>query len=528
MNTKEIFNKMKEENKMQEELLKQKIIEGNDALKKKLDKIKKDMEKISIYSHVNYETIKTPPLIEPPDINDKPLYQKNNNSHLLKAVQGEDECKENIDEEGIKTAKNEFTLNNQKTIEDNLNDDLYLEEKVKETNNQPKLFPHKSSEAQIKYNQMSKDNKLLNDTNKTLKCNEIDSINEKPSSNNHSNTIKQNQITLNTKSNNLEECQQKQYLNKDGIKSSSGKTKPKTKNEVSKSNKRHMSDQHEITYSLNNNIPNQIKSGQEAKHYAESYNNEQEQLRDHDSDKENPLIYEQPILKSKEKAKPKRKATTQNQSNTNIQLLEENTHNSNNNSNRNDNITKSSKSAIFQGQDHNYNQSNNNTGNDFYSNYDNNNLNNQTNSYLNNNNSQMHTGREYYQENNICKNEIDKNTKVLMNTNQVDDSQCESSNNTKNNFYNTNKSSKTGFNQNYNTNNNHYYNSNDYSNADSSLKEKGQKPNQNNINTGSPQIASKSFAQKYNNTPSIGFGRTNPNALSNSSYSDIQKQLKQE
>ena len=61
MNSQEVFAKMKEENKAQEEKLAQKIMEGNENLKKTLQKIKKDMEKISLYSNVNYDSFKNDP-----------------------------------------------------------------------------------------------------------------------------------------------------------------------------------------------------------------------------------------------------------------------------------------------------------------------------------------------------------------------------------------------------------------------------------------------------------------------------------
>lgn len=57
MACKEMFEKMREESKMHEELLNQKIKEGNDKLKGILQKIKHEMEKISIYSTTNYEAL---------------------------------------------------------------------------------------------------------------------------------------------------------------------------------------------------------------------------------------------------------------------------------------------------------------------------------------------------------------------------------------------------------------------------------------------------------------------------------------
>ena len=55
MNAKEIFLKMKEDNLKNEVNLAKKINDGNENLKNSLSKIKKNMEKVSIYSNVNYD-----------------------------------------------------------------------------------------------------------------------------------------------------------------------------------------------------------------------------------------------------------------------------------------------------------------------------------------------------------------------------------------------------------------------------------------------------------------------------------------
>ena len=56
MDSKEIFFKMREDNKRQEEELAKKIMDGNENLRNTLARIKRDMEKISIHSNVNYDT----------------------------------------------------------------------------------------------------------------------------------------------------------------------------------------------------------------------------------------------------------------------------------------------------------------------------------------------------------------------------------------------------------------------------------------------------------------------------------------
>lgn len=64
MACKEIFDKLKEGTNLQEEILNKKIKEGNENLKNILQKIKHEMEKISIYSSVNYEGVKTTNITE--------------------------------------------------------------------------------------------------------------------------------------------------------------------------------------------------------------------------------------------------------------------------------------------------------------------------------------------------------------------------------------------------------------------------------------------------------------------------------
>ena len=55
MNAKDIFVKMKEDNLKNEINLAKKINDGNENLKKTLFKIKKNMEKVFLYSNVNYD-----------------------------------------------------------------------------------------------------------------------------------------------------------------------------------------------------------------------------------------------------------------------------------------------------------------------------------------------------------------------------------------------------------------------------------------------------------------------------------------
>ena len=59
----DFYNKLIEENKEQERKLHQRMMEGNENLKRTLKKIKKDMEKVSLYSNVNYDAFKSDPQI---------------------------------------------------------------------------------------------------------------------------------------------------------------------------------------------------------------------------------------------------------------------------------------------------------------------------------------------------------------------------------------------------------------------------------------------------------------------------------
>ena len=79
MDSKEIFFKMREDNKRQEEELAKKIMDGNENLRNTLARIKRDMEKISIHSNVNYDTF------QPQNYNNNEInyntFQYNNNEY---------------------------------------------------------------------------------------------------------------------------------------------------------------------------------------------------------------------------------------------------------------------------------------------------------------------------------------------------------------------------------------------------------------------------------------------------------------
>ena len=92
MACKEIFDKLKEETNLQEEILNKKIKEGNENLKNILQKIKHEMEKISIYSSVNYEGVKTTNITE----------EEKNQNNLPESVQ---QTKEDITQVNLPLAQ---------------------------------------------------------------------------------------------------------------------------------------------------------------------------------------------------------------------------------------------------------------------------------------------------------------------------------------------------------------------------------------------------------------------------------------
>jgi hypothetical protein len=99
MESREIFLKMREDNKKQEEELAKKIMEGNENLRNTLARIKKDMEKISIHSNVNYDSF-DPNNIEKKEIkynsipNNKSNYINYHNYHSNNSKENLEEIKE--------------------------------------------------------------------------------------------------------------------------------------------------------------------------------------------------------------------------------------------------------------------------------------------------------------------------------------------------------------------------------------------------------------------------------------------------
>jgi hypothetical protein len=112
MDTQEIFNKIKEENIKYEKNIVNRIMEGNENLKKTLAKIKKEMEKLSIHSNFNYDSLKN-------DYKKDKIFKKKetkNNPNIqiihLNKIENKNEKKEK--------EKNEIKIENQIQEQNNL------------------------------------------------------------------------------------------------------------------------------------------------------------------------------------------------------------------------------------------------------------------------------------------------------------------------------------------------------------------------------------------------------------------------
>ena len=139
MDVMELFNKIKEQNYKYEQRIANRIMEGNENLKNTLAKIKKDMEKLSIHSNVNYETIKNDYKREQnfqmsnlnPNykiINSNSIESDNENIENNNEINFNNHYENNKDnlrdyqnEEEKSLIKEEFTNNNNKLINENLN-----------------------------------------------------------------------------------------------------------------------------------------------------------------------------------------------------------------------------------------------------------------------------------------------------------------------------------------------------------------------------------------------------------------------
>ena len=139
MDTQQIFNKIKEENIKYEKNIANRIMEGNENLKKTLAKIKKEMEKLSIHSNVNYESLKN-------DYKKEKIFKiKENNSNIEIINLNKIEKKNKIKD------KNEIKLENQFQQQNNLGFDKEESSITEEfLNNQNKIINNQNMISSIR------------------------------------------------------------------------------------------------------------------------------------------------------------------------------------------------------------------------------------------------------------------------------------------------------------------------------------------------------------------------------------------
>ena len=143
MDSKEIFFKMREDNKRQEEELAKKIMDGNENLRNTLAKIKRDMEKISIHSNVNYDTF------QPQNYNNNEInyntFQYNNNQYDNYKFGNNNQ--ENLNE--IKEVKEENNSNYTHQYKQESTEFTYDKSTSKYIRDSPTSYNYKLSEASI-------------------------------------------------------------------------------------------------------------------------------------------------------------------------------------------------------------------------------------------------------------------------------------------------------------------------------------------------------------------------------------------
>ena len=419
MNSQEVFAKMKEENKIQEEKLAQKIMEGNENLKKTLQKIKKDMEKISLYSNVNYDSFKN-------DSKEAEIKEKFNSQYNYNQIIPENSNSQNF-----------YTLNKQSNIP-SLNPQ---DEKFQSTNlnnqNATNMANIGSSTSNFKVqNQKSLQSTIIN--NNKINTNSVNNQQQKQTNLLRGSACSTNKSNvINESKNNLKDIPNE---NKNNDMPFSKTVKSLNVRESLDSDKDY----------------NAIEM--EKKLFSETQN--------------------QPQIPQEQNNEPK---TMGNNSlkfynNRNTDLVNHNNISSSN-TNLNNNINNSTGTNLIMS---NHNQSNNNTTNDFFHNQDNNssnynyNINNNQNNSNNNiqttsnfygNNSQSQTGNNFYKsevdnsnlnrEGNSYRNNYYNNPKVNDSSNQYEGS----NNPTSQQFYNPNYNSTTKSLQKNDFNDGNYYES---------------------------------------------------------------------
>ena len=210
MDVMELFNKIKEQNYKYEQRIANRIMEGNENLKNTLAKIKKDMEKLSIHSNVNYETIKNDYKREQnfqmsnlnPNykiINSNSIESDNENIENNNEINfnnhyenNKDNLKDYENEEEKSLIKEEFTNNNNNLINENLNNNNLINSISSHQRNKgisDSFSVNKNKKTSINSDSFSKSSQNIKDKNNNNNITDNNKINDKNNINKKSKQI---------------------------------------------------------------------------------------------------------------------------------------------------------------------------------------------------------------------------------------------------------------------------------------------------------------------------------------------------
>ena len=210
MDVMELFNIIKEQNYKYEQRIANRIMEGNENLKNTLAKIKKDMEKLSIHSNVNYETIKNDykreqniqmsnlipnyKIINTNSIeNDNENIENNNEINFKNHYENnKDNLKDYENEEEKSLIKEEFTNNNNNLINENLNNNNLINSISSHQRNKgisDSFSVNKNKKTSINSDSFSKSSQNIKDKNNNNNITDNNKINDKNNINKKSKQI---------------------------------------------------------------------------------------------------------------------------------------------------------------------------------------------------------------------------------------------------------------------------------------------------------------------------------------------------
>ena len=210
MDVMELFNKIKEENYKYEQRIANRIMEGNENLKNTLAKIKKDMEKLSIHSNVNYETFKNDykreqnfqmtnlnpnyKIINTNSIeSDNENIENNNEINFNNHYENnKDNLKDYENEEEKSLIKEEFTNNNNNLINENLNNNNLINSISSHQRNKgisDSFSVNKNKKTSINSDSFSKSSQNIKDKNNNNNITDNNKINDKNNINKKSKQI---------------------------------------------------------------------------------------------------------------------------------------------------------------------------------------------------------------------------------------------------------------------------------------------------------------------------------------------------